>query len=140
MELILQRTRLREGWTNGQLYIDSQFFCFTLEDKVREQQGVPIEKWKVKGETAIPQGVYDLALEDSPKFGPQTITLLRVPGFSYIRIHTGNTAKDTEGCIIVGYKVTNEGIIVPGTTKPCLADLKQNLVLPAVIRILNPIS
>lgn len=138
MELILQRTRLKEGWTNGQLYIDGNYFCFTLEDKVREEDGVPVEKWKVKGETAIPQGLYDLALEDSPRFGKGTITLLRVPGFSKIRIHTGNTDKDTEGCIIVGYKL-REGIIVPGTTKPALADLKANLSLPARIRILNPV-
>ena len=139
MELILQRTRLRDDYTTGQLYIDGEYFCFTLEDKVREENGVPVEKWKVKGETAIPQGFYELGVEHSPRFGSGTITIKRVPGFDFIRIHTGNSSKDTEGCILVGYKVSGDhGLIIPGTTRPALNDLKKKLVLPANIRILNP--
>lgn len=139
MELIVQRTKLQEGWTTGQLYIDGIFFCFTLEDKVREVAGQSVEKWKVKGETAIPTGLYDVTFETSPRFGPQTLTINKVPGFSDIRIHTGNTAADTEGCLIVGYRINSHGIIVPGTTKPALAELKRRVTIPCRLRVLNPV-
>ena len=127
MKLLLYRTRLHNGWTGGQLYINDEFLCFTLEDQVREKDGVPVEKWKVYGETAIPRGTYEVVLQTSPKFGPDTITLLKVEGFEGIRIHAGNSAKDTEGCIIVGYRIGSGGVIVPGTTRPALRDLKKAL-------------
>ena len=139
MELILKRTRFRDYITTGQLYVDGAYFCFTLEDKVREVPNQPVETWKVWGETAVPSGLYMITLEDSPRFGPETITLNNVPGFSKIRIHAGNTQMDTEGCIIVGYRVRDDGIIVPGTTRPAVADLKR-LVKSAnktTLRILN---
>jgi hypothetical protein len=136
MKLKLLRTKLRNELTNGQLYIEQRnengvledvFFCFTLEDKVREIDGVPVEKWKIKGETAIPKGVYELVLEDSPKFGPETPTLKNVPGFTGVRIHSGNTAADTAGCIIVGFRLDDRGLIFPGTTRPAVAELKRRL-------------
>lgn len=129
MKLKLLRTKLGETITNGQMYLEEEFYCFTLEDKVREKDGIAVEKWKVKGETAIPRGIYDVVLQDSPRFGPQTPTLLRVPGFEFIRIHAGNTAADTEGCIIVGFKIDPaSGIIVPGTSRPAVAELKRRLL------------
>ena len=127
MELTLKRTRLRDTITTGQLYIDGEYFCFTLEDKVREEVGVPVQKWKVPRETAIPYGTYKLVFENSSKFGIDTLTLLDVPGFSKIRIHAGNTQDDTEGCIIVGYKVRTDGVIIPGSTRTCLMDLKNTI-------------
>ena len=139
MELIVQRTRLTEEYTTSQLYIDGNYFCFTLEDKVREVPGQPVDKWKVPGGTAIPTGFYGVTFENSPRFGPQTLTINKVPGFTGVRIHTGNTAADTEGCLIVGYRVNSSGVIVPGTTKPALLDLKKAIVLPCTIRILNPV-
>ena len=139
MELILKRTRFRDTITTGQLYVDGAYFCFTLEDKVREQNGVPVEKWKIKEETAIPTGIYDVVLERSPRFGPDTMTLLKVPGFSEIRIHGGNRPEDTEGCIIVGFKVNDSGIIVPGSSRPALRELKRRYRSDTKIRILNPV-
>ena len=127
MKLLLLRTRFHNGWTGGQLYINDEYFCFTLEDQVREKYGVAVEKWKVYGETAIPCGTYEMVFANSPKFGPDTLSLLKVPGFEGIRIHAGNSAKDTEGCIIVGYRITRGGVIVPGTTRPALRDLKLRL-------------
>lgn len=138
MELTLLRTRLRDNCTTGQLYIDGELFCFTLEDKVREVAGQPVEKWKVYGETAIPTGVYEVTFENSPKFGPDTLTINKVPGFTGVRIHSGNTPDDTEGCVIVGYRVNSKGIIIPGTSRPALRDLKKKVVVPCQIRILNP--
>ena len=140
MELTLLRTKLREELTNGQLYIDGNFFCFTLEDKVREVVGKPVSDWKVQNATAIPVGVYDMVLENSPRFGIATLTLKDVPGFTKIRIHSGNSPTDTEGCIIVGYRLSATGIIIPGTTRTCLADLKKLVTMPCIIRITNPLN
>lgn len=94
---------------------------------MREVPGKKVEDWKVAGETAIPTGIYDVTLEDSPRFGPETITIHKVPGFSYIRIHSGNTAKDTEGCPIVGFRLTKENLIAYGTTKPAVSELKTRI-------------
>jgi hypothetical protein len=129
MEITVLRNRFKPDYTAGQLYIDGEYFCFTLEDEIREV--------KVPGETAIPEGFYDLVFEDSPKFGPQTLTLRDVPGFKHIRIHSGNSEKDTEGCIIVGFRITKEGIIVPGTTRTALAELKKRVTMPCKIRVIN---
>ena len=128
MNLNLLRTKFYPTHTIGQLYIETEFLCFTLEDVVREVVDQPVERWKIKGETAIPYGLYRLKFEDSPKFGPDTITLRDVPGFDYIRIHSGNTPNDTEGCIIVGYRLNDKtNFILPGTTRTALKDLKQVL-------------
>ena len=127
MELRILRNRFSKERTGGQLYIDGDFFCFTLEDTVREIEGKPVEEWKVQNETAIPYGRYKITLENSAKFGPDTISLANVPGFKYIRMHTGNTEKDTEGCILVGYKLTEDNIIKYGTTRPALLDLKARI-------------
>lgn len=88
--------------TWGDLYIDGTYFCCTLEDAVRERPFVPVEEWKVKEQTAIPSGIYRMELQDSPHFGPDTPTLLAVPGYDHIRIHGGTTERDTEGCVLVG--------------------------------------
>lgn len=119
--------KTRPDLTDGQLYIDDVFFCFTLEDKVREQEGVPVEKWKVKNETAIGRGIYDITLEDSPRFGPDTPTINGVKGFTGVRIHSGNTPGDTEGCVILGFRLTDSGLILPGTTRPAVAELKSRI-------------
>jgi hypothetical protein len=121
------RVRFHETRTVGQLYIDGELFCFTLEDKMREVEGQPVQKWKVQDETAIPTGTYELTLEDSPRFGTDTPTLQRVPGFDYIRIHSGNTEEHTEGCLILGYKLNDNGTIKFGTTRPAVVELKKRI-------------
>ena len=125
--LKLLRNRFTELFTTGQLYLNEIFFSFTLEDKTREKDGVAVDKWKIDHETAIPRGIYKMGFEHSKRFGPDTLTLYDVPGFTDIRIHSGNTAADTSGCILVGYKLSKEGVIIPGSTRGCLADLKKNL-------------
>jgi len=79
------------------------FQCYTLEDEVRGN-GDPatVAKWKVKGESAIPYGTYKVLRTFSQRFSKYTWELQNVPGFAGIRIHAGNTAKDTEGCILLG--------------------------------------
>lgn len=96
MELTLVREPTCEGFTRGELFIDGVPECFTLEDQVR---GV-----KIPGETAIPAGRYRVALTKSPRFKKVLPELLQVPGYTGVRIHAGNTADDTEGCILVGQR------------------------------------
>jgi len=92
----------RDGATQGVLSLDGVHICYTLEDVVREVPGVPVERWKIKAETAIPAGIYRLSLENSGRFGPDTLTINNVPGFVAIRMHGGNTAANTEGCPLLG--------------------------------------
>jgi hypothetical protein len=102
VKLTLERVKLGEDFTVGKLSADGKFVCYTLEDKVREEIGVPVEQWKVMGQTAIPKGTYPITITMSNRFKTKLPLLGNVPGFSGVRIHTGNTAKDTEGCILVG--------------------------------------
>ena len=104
MKLTLKRIALRPTYTIGKLYIDGKYFCDTCEDKVRDtnKNGVFDEEKKVYGETAIPYGTYKVILSMSNRFKQVLPLLLDVPDFSGIRIHSGNTAKDSLGCIIVG--------------------------------------
>jgi len=83
---------------------------FTLEDEVRgDGDPATVAAWKVKGESAIPYGTYKVLWTFSPqKFKRNTWELQNVPGFAGIRIHAGNTAKDTEGCILLGNHVNGD--------------------------------
>lgn len=102
MKLELKRLKFGEDYTIGRLTLDGRFLCYTLEDKVREVIGEPVASWKVQDKTAIPVGVYPVIITMSARFKIRLPLLMDVPGFSGIRIHTGNTSKDTEGCILVG--------------------------------------
>lgn len=96
MELTLNRIFLGSSATIGELYVDGEHIADTLEDRVRP------EGEKVYGKTAIPEGTYEVKLTHSPRFKKILPEILNVPNFSGIRIHTGNSSKDTEGCILVG--------------------------------------
>jgi hypothetical protein len=100
MKLKLLREKSSDDTTIGKLYINEEFFCYTLEDKVRDK--------KVYGETAIPAGTYKVLITWSPRFKRQLPLLVDVPRFDGIRIHPGNTHKNTEGCILVGEYVEGE--------------------------------
>lgn len=117
LELLLDRKYKNETYTIGNLYVDGEWFCNTLEDKDRGLlQTMPIEeinKIKVYGETAIPTGRFAVRMDIvSPKyngvkwykdnFGGRMPRLESVKGFSGILIHSGNTALDSNGCILVG--------------------------------------
>jgi Steigviridae/Suoliviridae L,D-carboxypeptidase/transpeptidase len=102
MMLQLVRDPSNSSCTLGRLSVDGDFECFTLEDVVREVPGEPVEKWKIPGQTAIPSGEYDVIVNESPHFQKLLPLLQEVPGFDGVRIHSGNVAADTEGCILVG--------------------------------------
>jgi hypothetical protein len=105
MKLQVVRTQFGKDATNGLLFIDGKFECYTLED---QYQAV-----KVMHETCIPEGEYDIQFRKtggfhtrySAKYGNSHYGMLHlqdVPGFTYILIHSGNTDEHTSGCLIVG--------------------------------------
>jgi hypothetical protein len=104
----------------------SERWCWTCEDVVREQRGVPVGQWKVPGETAIPEGTYRVILSQSTRFGGQLMPeLLHVPGFTGIRIHSGNTSLDTEGCVLVGTETDGTQVL---HSREAYAMVKERLV------------
>lgn len=102
MKLKVKRLDFQEFCTIGALSIDGEFFCHTLEDKVRDV--------KIKGETAIPAGTYKAIINMSNRFKKLMPLLLNVPNYEGVRIHSGNTHHDTEGCILVGMGKTKDSI------------------------------
>lgn len=118
------RNRLFADFTGGVLYVDGAPFGFTCEDPDRGlTQADSLQKIasvKVRGLTAIPLGSYFLDLTYSPKYRRLVPLVCGVPGFQGIRIHSGNTAKDTEGCLLVGKTLTATGV---GNSRAAVAEL-----------------
>jgi hypothetical protein len=102
MNIRVERKTFTDRSTIGEMSVDGQFECFTLEDKAR-----PV---KIHGQTAIPAGTYEVQITFSNKFKKNLPELLNVPNFEGIRIHSGNTDADTEGCILVG-KTKGDNVI-----------------------------
>jgi hypothetical protein len=107
-ELILDlfREESSKGSTIGKLHVNGTFFCFTLEDVVRDK--------KIKSVTAIPSGIYEVIISFSNRFQKQMPLLLNVPGYEGVRIHPGNYSKDSDGCILVG---STRGVEFIGNSK-----------------------
>lgn len=107
MQILIQRHALKAGYTIGRMGINGRYFCDTLEDTDRglsaEMSEDEIAALKVKGATAIPTGTYRIDMQtSSPRFGRVLPRLVSVKGYAGVLIHSGNTADDTEGCILVG--------------------------------------
>ena len=105
MKLDVIRTQFGKDATNGMLFINGVFECYTLEDEVRDV--------KVHSETAIPLGEYEIKLRTEGGFHTKytsrygsmhkgMLWLQDVPGFTWILIHTGNTDQHTAGCLLLG--------------------------------------
>ena len=114
-ELLLQRRYLRDTYTIGKLSVDGEAYCDVLEDKVRDynKDGDLLDEGeqKVYGETAIPYGRYRVVVDYSQRFKRELPRLLSVPHFEGIRIHSGNKAGDTSGCILIGENKVKGGLI-----------------------------
>lgn len=140
MNLTLRRIARKEGYTIGRLYINGEKFCDTLEDTDRGlDQQLPLSvnmAKKKKGATAIPKGKYRVTLAvQSQRFAKKSAyafcngflpRLINVPAYDGVLIHIGNTAKDTEGCILVG-KNDSVGMVTNSTAtfKALYERLKQ---------------
>lgn len=112
MKLTLNRNTRSAESTIGDLFINDEFFCYVLEDFDRgltsSMSVAEINQKKVYAKTAIPKGTYKVVITFSPRFKQYMPLLLNVKGFQGIRIHTGNTANHSEGCLILGMtKSTN---------------------------------
>lgn len=118
MELLLKRNPSASGCTTGTLSVDGAFECYTLEDVVRPNGE------KVYGQTAIPAGRYHVAITMSNRFKTLLPLLEAVPNFEGVRIHPGNTAADTEGCILVGQTQTTNSV---GASRAAFAVLLQKM-------------
>lgn len=119
MRIEIKRNEFAENFTGGELFIDGKKFCDTIEDTDRMPRGVClprtdaeriIKEVKVAGKTCIPSGHYKLKISFSPRFQKELPEIMDVPGFTGIRIHSGNTAEDSEGCILIGKK-TSPGFV-----------------------------
>jgi hypothetical protein len=118
MKLKVVRKWFTDKSTIGELFIDNVFECYTLEDVTRPK-GV-----KIDGKTAIPIGDYKIVVDFSNRFQKLMPHVLNVPGFEGIRIHAGNTDKDTEGCLLLGQSKGSDFI---GSSKLALASFLSKL-------------
>jgi hypothetical protein len=116
MEIILTRTQRNPISTIGKLAIaGSSFTCLTLEDKdrglLKSMTPEQITAIKVQNQTAIPAGRYQVIIDFSEHFQKVMPHVLDVPGYGGIRIHSGNTDADTDGCILLGTSQLNADFI-----------------------------
>lgn len=105
LEITLERTAKRKGYTIGRLMVDGKYFCDTLEPEWRcltSELGGLDRRLKVKGKTAIPEGRYWLYYSWSVSLRMYALRLSHVPLFEGVLIHPGNYPRDTQGCILVG--------------------------------------
>lgn len=106
MEIQVNRIARKDGYTIGRMSLNGVYFCDTLEDTDKGLNStMPLDEIlakKVKAQTAIPTGKYDVILTFSPRFKRVLPLLLNVPGYQYIRVHNGNRPDSTEGCLLVG--------------------------------------
>lgn len=120
MEITVLRYNTEPDYTDGMLFIDNEFFCYTIEDGHRDV--------KVYGETRIPDGTYQLEFRTeggfhqrySARYGKKHKGMLwvrNVPGFEYILIHVGNTPEDTAGCLLVGDQPIRDEAFIAGSRK-----------------------
>jgi predicted DNA-binding transcriptional regulator AlpA len=135
----------RSGATLGAWYVDGVWVCWNLEDEIREVLGAPVSAWKVPGRTAIPAGAYVLAYTRSERFSAAapakaghavdvyTLEVLAVPGFAGIRVHAGNWATNTEGCLLPGLGRSEASSLPPAVldSRSAVARL-EGLLVPQI--------
>ena len=132
MELRLERKYRNNNYCIDKLYINGKYFSDVLEDPDRGLTDTmsleEIKKIKIKGNTCIPYGTYNVTITYSPRFKKNLPLLNNVKGFDGIRIHSGNKPQDTEGCLLPGFnKVKGQVIDSRVTTDKLIAQIQQAL-------------
>lgn len=132
MELRLERKYRNNNYCIDKLYINGKYFSDVLEDPDRgltdNMSLEEIKKVKIKGNTCIPYGTYNITITYSPRFKKNLPLLNNVKGFDGIRIHSGNKPQDTEGCLLPGFnKVKGQVINSRVTTDKLIAQIQQAL-------------
>ena len=149
MQLTLVRTDRQPNYTIGNLFINGEFFCYTLEDTDRyltsDMSLEDIQSKKIYSKTAIPKGVYFIDMNTvSTKFKDRLWAkpydgklprLLNVPGYEGILIHVGNTVEDTSGCILVGTEYSDGFLRNSATAFTSLMSVLTNTKEPIIITI-----
>ena len=133
---ILDRKYIKSEYTIGDLFLDGDFICNIIEDKVRDynKDGDLDDggEEKIYGETAIPYGRYKIDLTYSPKFRRMLPILLRVPHFTGIRIHGTltyvATQKHTHGCLIPGENKVRGGVIRSKYYEELITDIVKKTI------------
>lgn len=114
MKLKLIRQDFTKNSTIGSLYIDDNFFCYVLEDCDRgldqKMSTLEIKARKIFGVTAIPTGTYKVITSMSARMKRLLPEVLGVSGYTGIRIHRGNYASDSLGCLIVGMRKAYDSV------------------------------
>ncbi|MEA5459102.1 DUF5675 family protein [Arcicella sp. LKC2W] len=115
MEITVNRFLKTQESTISTVLIDGVLFSYGLEDVDRGlTDSMPVDeikKKKVFGKTAIPSGRYRISISFSNRFKRYLPEVHNVKGFEGIRIHSGNTAQDTEGCLLLGTQYKNNTVI-----------------------------
>ena len=132
MELRLERKYRNNNYCIDKLYINGKYFSDALEDPDRgltdNMSLEEIKKIKIKGNTCIPYGTYNITITYSPRFKKNLPLLNNVKGFDGIRIHSGNKPQDTEGCLLPGFnKVKGQVIDSRVITDKLIAQIQQAL-------------
>lgn len=130
MDLKLERKYRNNNYCIDKLYINGKYFSDVLEDPDRgltdSMTLEEIKKIKIKGNTCIPYGTYNITITYSPRFKKNLPLLNNVKGFDGIRIHSGNKPQDTEGCLLPGFnKVKGQVINSKVTTDKLIAQIQQ---------------
>ena len=122
--LTLTRIAKRADYTIGRLDDENGVkICDTLEPTWRNYKGGEL---KVPRKSAVPEGTYPVVVTKSKKFGKYLPLLVGVPGFEGVRIHSGNTVNDTEGCILVGQNLIKGKVLLSRLTLEKLMRLIEN--------------
>ena len=123
-KLTLKRIAKRADYTIGRLEDEAgNRICDTLEPTWRDYNGGEL---KVPRKSAVPEGTYPVVVTKPWKFGKYLPLLVGVPGFEGIRIHSGNTSKDTDGCILVGHNLEKGKVLMSRITLERLMKLIEN--------------
>ena len=132
MKIQLIRKYRKTNYTIGQLFINGQYFSDTLEDTDRGLKDYmsleEIRRIKVFGNTCIPYGTYKVSITYSPKFKKKLPLINNVKGFEGIRVHSGNTNYDTQGCVLLGFNKIKGKVINSKDTVDKFINLVQKAI------------